>query len=143
MAAAPEPCSLGAGAFVAAVEGVSLTTSSSASEGLRSRRRTNPEGAAFTGSYLLPCRNFMNFSWAGTTRAGLVRIWNVGSGSGAFFSAAPSTCMEVEAAEASSLEGAAAFSWALLSASFFALDFALAYVDNMAVGTLTDAVVVC
>lgn len=35
-----------------------------------------------------------------------------------------------------------AFSWlALLSASFFALDFALAYVDKMVVGSLTAQVV--
>lgn len=72
----------------AAVDGASVRASSSASVGLRSCRRTNPEGAAFTGLYLLSSRNFMNFSWAGTTRAGFVRIWNVGSGSGAFFSAA-------------------------------------------------------
>jgi hypothetical protein len=74
---------------VAAVDGASVRASSSASVGLRSCRRTNPEGAAFTGLYLLSSRNFMNFSWAGTTRAGFVRIWNVGSGSGAFSAAAP------------------------------------------------------
>jgi hypothetical protein len=79
-------------AFVAIVEGVSARTSSSASCGLRSRRRINPEGATFTGSYRLFSRNFMYFSWVGRTLAGFARIWNVGSGSGAFFSAAaPST----------------------------------------------------
>jgi hypothetical protein len=77
--------------LVAAVEGVTSRTSSTALLGLRSRRRTNPEGAALTGSYLLPCRNFMNFSWAGMTRAGLDSIWNVASGSGDFFSAAASS----------------------------------------------------
>lgn len=75
----------------ATVEGASVSASTSASVGCMSWRRMNPDGAGFTGTYRLPSINLMNFSWVGMTRAGFVRIWKVGSGSGAFFSAALST----------------------------------------------------
>lgn len=66
-------------------DGASVRDSTSGSVGFRSLRRTNPEGANFTGAYLLSSINLMNFSWAGTTLAGLVKISKEGSGS-AFFS---------------------------------------------------------
>jgi len=95
MADDPDPCWPAAAAVLpvvaATVEGASLTARSSASVGCRSLRRMNPEGAGFTGTYRLLSMNLMNFSWAGITRAGFVRSWKVGSGSGAFFSAALST----------------------------------------------------
>lgn len=88
-----EPCcpAADAPAVEAVDEGVSVSESTSGSVGRKSLRRTNPEGASFTGTYLLSSRNLMHFSWAGTTRAGLVRISNEGSGSD-FFSVGPSTC---------------------------------------------------
>lgn len=43
-------------------EGASVRERTSGSEGRRSLRRTNPDGADFTGTYLLSSRNLMNFS---------------------------------------------------------------------------------
>lgn len=40
-------------------EGVSVSESTSGSVGLRSLKRTNPEGANLTGTYLLSSRNLM------------------------------------------------------------------------------------
>lgn len=85
------PAAADAPAVVEAVdEGVSVSESTSGSVGRRSLRRTNPEGASFTGTYLLSSKNLMYFSCAGTTLAGLVRISKDGSGSD-FFSGGPST----------------------------------------------------
>ena len=58
----------------AADDGVSVRESTSGSVGCRSLKRTNPEGADFTGTYLLSSINLINFSWAGTTLAGFVKI---------------------------------------------------------------------
>lgn len=66
-------------------EGASVRESTSGSVGCKSLRRTKPEGTNFTGAYLLFSINLMNFSCAGTTLAGLVKISKEGSGS-AFFS---------------------------------------------------------
>jgi hypothetical protein len=55
-------------------EGVSVRESTSGSVGCRSLKRTNPEGADFTGTYLLSSINLINFSWVGTTLAGFVKI---------------------------------------------------------------------
>jgi len=65
-------------------EGVSVRASTSGSVGRKSLRSTNPDGANLTGTYLLSCKNLINFSCAGTTLAGLVRISNDGSGSDFF-----------------------------------------------------------
>lgn len=46
----------------AAEDGVSVRERISASVGLKSLRRTNPEGASFTGTYRLSSRNLMYFS---------------------------------------------------------------------------------
>lgn len=46
----------------AADEGVSVRDNTSGSFGRRSFKRTNPEGADFTGTYRLSSRNLMNFS---------------------------------------------------------------------------------
>lgn len=77
MADDPDPCWPAAGAVLpvlpATVVGASVSARSSASVGCRSRRRMNPEGAGFTGTYRLFSRNLMNFSCAGITRAGFVR----------------------------------------------------------------------
>lgn len=87
-----EPCCPAAGVavFGAVDESESVRANASGSLGRRSLNKTKPEGADFTGTYLLSSRNLMNFSWAGTTLAGLVKISNDGSGS-AFFSVALST----------------------------------------------------
>lgn len=66
-------------------EGVSVRARTSGSVGFRSLRRMKPDGANFTGTYRLPSMNLMNFSCAGTTLAGFVRISKDGSVS-AFFS---------------------------------------------------------
>lgn len=71
--------------------GVSVRERTSGSVGRRSLRSTNPEGACLMGTYRLSSKNFMHFSCAGTTRAGLVKISKYGSGS-AFFSCGLSTC---------------------------------------------------
>jgi len=65
-------------------EGVSVRASTSGSVGRKSLRSTNPEGANFTGTYLLSCKNLITFSCAGTTLAGLVRISKDDSGSDFF-----------------------------------------------------------
>ncbi|MFS7916404.1 hypothetical protein Hanom_Chr02g00176741 [Helianthus anomalus] len=93
MAAADPDCAV-AVAPVAVDVGASVRAKTSGSVGRRSFKRTKPDVAGFTGAYLLSSRNLMNFSCAGTTLAGFVKISNVGSGS-AFFSfsvAASSTC---------------------------------------------------
>ena len=72
-------------------EGASVRERTSGSDGSKSLSRTKPDGAIFTGTYLLPSMNFMNFSWAGTTLAGFVKVSKEGSGS-AFFSGRLSTC---------------------------------------------------
>lgn len=72
-------------------DGASVRDSTSGSLGRKSLRRTNPDGDDFTGTYLLSSRNLMNFSCAGTTLAGLIKISKEGSGS-AFFSGGVSTC---------------------------------------------------
>lgn len=79
-----------AAAFGAVDERESVRANASGSVGRRSFSRTKPEGADFTGTYRLSSRNLMNFSWAGITLAGLVKISNDGSGS-AFFSVGVST----------------------------------------------------
>ncbi|MFS8005908.1 hypothetical protein Hanom_Chr13g01242911 [Helianthus anomalus] len=92
-AAEPTGCAVAVAPVVVDV-GASVRAKTSGSVGRRSFKRTKPDAAAFTGAYLLSSRNLINFSWAGTTLAGFVRISNVGSGS-AFFSfsaAGPSTC---------------------------------------------------
>lgn len=64
MADAEEPCCpVGAPpAGDAAVAGVSVRESTSGSVGFKSLRRTKPDGANFTGTYLLSSRNLINFS---------------------------------------------------------------------------------
>lgn len=59
-----EPCcpAADAPAVEAVDEGVSVSESTSGSVGRKSLRRTNPEGASFTGTYLLSSRNLMHFS---------------------------------------------------------------------------------
>lgn len=86
-----EPVAEAAAVFGAVDERESVKANASGSVGRRSFSRTKPEGADFTGTYLLSSRNLMNFSWAGTTRAGLVKISNDGSGSVFFSVAAAST----------------------------------------------------
>lgn len=73
-------------------DGASVRDNTSGSVGRRSFRRTKPEGADFTGTYLLSSMNLMNFSWAGTTLAGFVKISKVASGSGLLSAAGLSTC---------------------------------------------------
>ncbi|GER50066.1 photosystem II reaction center Psb28 protein [Striga asiatica] len=78
-AAEDDPCCPAFDAVVV-VDGRALVRiNSSGSFGRKSFRSTNPELAEVTGMYLLSSRNLMNFSWAGTTLAGLLRISNVGS----------------------------------------------------------------
>lgn len=72
-------------------EGASVSDNTSGSVGRRSFKSTNPEGADFTGTYLLSSINLMNFSCAGTTLAGFVKVSKVGSGSD-FLSVGLSTC---------------------------------------------------
>lgn len=59
-----EPCCAAADppAGDAVDEGVSVSESTSGSVGRKSLRRTNPEGASFTGMYLLSSRNLIYFS---------------------------------------------------------------------------------
>lgn len=76
--------------FEETAAGASVRVKTSGSEGWRSLSRTNPDGASLTGTYRHPSKNLMYFSCEGTTLAGFIRIWNVGSGSG-FFSAGVST----------------------------------------------------
>lgn len=60
-----EPCCPVAAAPPAgddAVAGVSVRESTSGSVGRKSLSRTNPDGANFTGTYLLSSRNLINFS---------------------------------------------------------------------------------
>lgn len=86
------PAAADAPAVVEVVDdGVSVSESTSGSDGRKSLRRTKPDGASFTGTYLPSSKNLMHFSCAGTTLAGLIRISKEGSGSD-FFSGAPSTC---------------------------------------------------
>lgn len=93
--AEPEPCCVVADPppVDAVDEGASVRDKTSGSVGRRSFKRTKPEAADFTGVYRLSSRNFMNFSCAGTTLAGLVNISKDGSGS-AFFSTGVSTCQK-------------------------------------------------
>jgi hypothetical protein len=59
-----EPCSpvIESPAAGDTVDGLFLEENTSGSLGCKSLRRTNPEGADFTGSYLLSSRNLINFS---------------------------------------------------------------------------------
>ena len=60
----PEPCCPVAEPLAgdAVDDGVSVRERTSGSEGCKSLSRTKPEGANFTGTYLLSSKNLMTFS---------------------------------------------------------------------------------